>query len=340
MSTISGGISNALYKVTPSTSTALNPVAFRIYGANTEKFIDREKEVAAMAALHAHGFGPALLGFFPNGRIESFLPMRCLNPDEMAAATFVPGIAATLAKFHAFNAAEAPATPATPFGRIYEWLDVVSGLDFSDNAAKAEAFAAFDLKQMREEVVAVEKAAAMAQSPVVFAHNDLLSGNIMVALSNTPQNGNNGARNPAEGDESAVAAPSGAAQAPDCSREAEDGACAADMTFIDFEYADWAPRGFDWGNHFCEYAGFECDYTRYPGPEAAGRFVRAYLAAAGGVTPDNVVRHIAPNTTSARVLLIASFILGFNAISSYAMVSFNQQCTFPNHHALLHPLHT
>ena len=24
------------------------------------------------------------------------------------------------------------------------------------------------------------------------------------------------------------------------------------VTFIDFEYADWAPRGFDWGNHFCE----------------------------------------------------------------------------------------
>lgn len=24
------------------------------------------------------------------------------------------------------------------------------------------------------------------------------------------------------------------------------------MTFIDFEYADWAPRGHDWGNHFCE----------------------------------------------------------------------------------------
>jgi thiamine kinase-like enzyme len=24
------------------------------------------------------------------------------------------------------------------------------------------------------------------------------------------------------------------------------------MTLIDFEYSDWAPRGFDWGNHFCE----------------------------------------------------------------------------------------
>lgn len=24
------------------------------------------------------------------------------------------------------------------------------------------------------------------------------------------------------------------------------------MTFIDFEYSERAPRGFDWGNHFCE----------------------------------------------------------------------------------------
>lgn len=27
---------------------------------------------------------------------------------------------------------------------------------------------------------------------------------------------------------------------------------AGQMTFIDFEYSAWAPRGFDWGNHFCE----------------------------------------------------------------------------------------
>ena len=54
------------------------------------------------------------------------------------------------------------------------------------------------------------------QSPLVFAHNDLLSGNIMVPL--------------------------------DRAQEAE----AARMTFIDFESADWAPRGYDLANHFCE----------------------------------------------------------------------------------------
>ena len=54
----------------------------------------------------------------------------------------------------------------------------------------------------------------------------------------------------------------------------------SDMTLIDFEYADWAPRGFDWGNHFCEYAGFECDYSRYPAAPAAAAFIRHYLLAA------------------------------------------------------------
>lgn len=36
--------------------------------------------------------------------------------------------------------------------------------------------------------------------------------------------------------------------------DAAEGAAAAQpsMTFIDFEYSEYAPRGFDWGNHFCE----------------------------------------------------------------------------------------
>lgn len=51
----------------------------------------------------------------------------------------------------------------------------------------------------------------------------------------------------------------------------------ASMQFIDFEYGAHAPRGFDWGNHFNEYAGFECDYERYPDAARVSAFVRAYL---------------------------------------------------------------
>ncbi len=50
------------------------------------------------------------------------------------------------------------------------------------------------------------------------------------------------------------------------------------VQFIDVEYSGYAPRGFDWGNHFAEYAGFECAYERYPGAAHAANFVRAYLA--------------------------------------------------------------
>ena len=50
------------------------------------------------------------------------------------------------------------------------------------------------------------------------------------------------------------------------------------MQFIDFEYARWSQRGFDLGNHFNEYAGFECDYSRYPDKNHIAFFMRHYLA--------------------------------------------------------------
>jgi len=49
------------------------------------------------------------------------------------------------------------------------------------------------------------------------------------------------------------------------------------MQFIDFEYSGFAYRGYDLGNHFAEYAGFECNYSNYPDRDQGALFVRAYL---------------------------------------------------------------
>ena len=72
ISFISGGITNPLFKVAPtapvgagagnSASPLPSPVAFRIYGDNTERFIDRTKELAVMELVHKHGFGPKVVG--------------------------------------------------------------------------------------------------------------------------------------------------------------------------------------------------------------------------------------------------------------------------------------
>lgn len=71
----------------------------------------------------------------------------------------------------------------------------------------------------------------------------LAAGNIMVPLEGVPEDG-------------AAAEAAGGSQGAGCGSSREEGSTAecqrGVMTFIDFEYADLAPRGFDWGNHFCE----------------------------------------------------------------------------------------
>ncbi|PSC74962.1 putative ethanolamine kinase [Micractinium conductrix] len=236
------------------------------------QFIDRQRELQVMALVHARGFGPRVLATFSNGRIEEWLEgMRALQPEELAAPEMVPHIAGALRRFHNMPPQICMEGLGTPFGRIRQWLDTAERFTFHD-AEKQRAFKeSFDFAAFRAEVVRVEAAAARAASPHVFSHNDLLSGNVMVPVAG-----------------SATTADVAQVSIEAASLGDASGICAFEvaseprgLTFIDFEYADWAPRGFDWGNHFCEYAGFECDYSRYPGPQAAAAFIRSYLAAGG-----------------------------------------------------------
>ena len=57
------------------------------------------------------------------------------------------------------------------------------------------------------------------------------------------------------------------------------------MQFIDFEYGCYNYRGYDFANHWCEYAGFEGDYSRYPDNKQQAKFVRAYLQQQGDQSP-------------------------------------------------------
>ena len=57
------------------------------------------------------------------------------------------------------------------------------------------------------------------------------------------------------------------------------------MQFIDFEYGCYNYRGYDFANHWCEYAGFEGDYSRYPDSKQQAKFVTAYLQQQGVERP-------------------------------------------------------
>ncbi|OLL21814.1 Ethanolamine kinase 2 [Neolecta irregularis DAH-3] len=49
-----------------------------------------------------------------------------------------------------------------------------------------------------------------------------------------------------------------------------------EIHFIDYEYASPAELPFDIANHFCEYAGFECNYEMFPSETTQKSFITAY----------------------------------------------------------------
>jgi ethanolamine kinase len=167
---------------------------------------------------------------FHNGRVEEFLHCITLTPQQMCDPHFVPRIAQLLRRFHAADI-HLPRTP-TLWGVIAQWLEQAQQLEFTD-AAKAAAYAQLDFRAMAAEIQGLHQLCDAMESPVVFGHNDLLSGNLLVA------------------------------QEPGFDPAAAD--LDRPVTVIDFEYGAYTYRGFDIGNHFNEYAGFECDYTRWVG---------------------------------------------------------------------------
>ncbi|TPX66863.1 hypothetical protein SpCBS45565_g04229 [Spizellomyces sp. 'palustris'] len=49
------------------------------------------------------------------------------------------------------------------------------------------------------------------------------------------------------------------------------------VAFIDYEYGNYSYRGFDIGNHFCEHAGFDCDWSLYPTKSFQLGWLREYI---------------------------------------------------------------
>jgi len=58
------------------------------------------------------------------------------------------------------------------------------------------------------------------------------------------------------------------------------------IKFIDLEYCGLNYRGFDIGNHFCEWAGLKCEWEYYPSRKEQMNFIKAYLSGYKGVPID------------------------------------------------------
>ncbi|XP_073940886.1 choline/ethanolamine kinase isoform X2 [Castor canadensis] len=213
---VSGGLSNLLFRCSlpdhlPSVGEEPREVLLRLYGAILQGVDSLVLESVMFAILAERSLGPQLYGVFPEGRLEQYLPSRPLKTRELREPVLSAAIATKMARFHGME---------MPFTKEPHWL-----------------FGTMERKLLDS-----------TPSPVVFCHNDIQEGNIL--LLSEPENVDN-------------------------------------LMLVDFEYSSYNYRGFDIGNHFCEWVYdytheewpfYKAQPTDYPNREQQLHFIRHYLA--------------------------------------------------------------
>nr|XP_010600627.1 choline/ethanolamine kinase isoform X2 [Loxodonta africana]XP_023398079.1 choline/ethanolamine kinase isoform X2 [Loxodonta africana] len=168
---------------------------------------------------------------------------RPLKTQELREPVLSAAIATKMARFHGM---EMPFTkePHWLFRTMERYLKQIQDLP----PTGLPQMNLLEVYSLKDEMGNLRKLLASTPSPVVFCHNDIQEGNIL--LLSAPEN-------------------------------------ADSLMLVDFEYSSYNYRGFDIGNHFCEWV---YDYTHeewpfykarpadYPTREQQLHFIRHYLA--------------------------------------------------------------
>ncbi|ONM55265.1 probable ethanolamine kinase-like isoform X3 [Zea mays] len=176
--TVSGGITNLLLKVSVKGNNGNDSsVTVRLYGPNTDLVIDRKRELQAIPYLSAAGFGARLLGMFENGVVQSFIYARTLSPADMKEPKIAAEIAKELRKFHQVDIPGSKEPQL--WNDIFKFLKKAAALKFEDNEQQ-KRYVKISFTEIQDEVKELKDLLDILHAPVVYAHNDLLSGNLML----------------------------------------------------------------------------------------------------------------------------------------------------------------
>uniref|UniRef100_A0A914ZMR0 Choline/ethanolamine kinase n=1 Tax=Parascaris univalens TaxID=6257 RepID=A0A914ZMR0_PARUN len=186
-------------------------------------------ETVIVALLSQRSLGPRLLGIFPGGRLEEFIPSRILTNKEFCNPHVAYEVGRILAHVHSLD---------MPITRRPRLTDIVEGLierlrrterwtkayKMHTTLAKVDAALCperITVDLFAEELELVKRCFQKSGSPIVFSNNDLHEGNLL--LRDGVEVTDNGLRG----------------------RKDED-----PLVLIDYEYASYYYRGFDLC-HYC-----------------------------------------------------------------------------------------
>jgi ethanolamine kinase len=274
------GITNTLIKAENRAAISKeerdrDAVLLRAYGHGTAVLIDRSREAQNHELLMRHGLAPELLAKFDNGMMYRYVRGTVTTPADMRKPDISKAIARRLAQWHATVPCIPGKTKPSP-GTVsngscsngHHNVNTALDQDVIDNAAPGKPSPNL-WTVMQKWILALPRDTEEAQSRyqtlqtelsklidelsgrpglghggLVFAHTDLLSGNVIVL-------------------------PPGS--------DAKDGP--PNVNFIDYEYAVPSPAAFDIANHFAEWGGFDCDMACMPTVAQRRIFVDEYIRA-------------------------------------------------------------
>ncbi|TSK38336.1 Carnitine O-palmitoyltransferase 1, liver isoform [Bagarius yarrelli] len=260
ISIISGGLSNLLFKC--SLPDYVSPIGaepscvlLRVYGAILQGVDSLVSESVMFAILAERELGPRLYGIFPEGRLEEYISSMCLSTEHLQRPDISGEIANKMARFHRM---------VMPFNKEPKWLfetmdrymEQISCITFV-----REAHVKKFKKLMKYDLVAELVNLRLYSFLSSFQTADALlialcvTGNILL-LDDRDLNSSD------------------------------------KLMLIDFEYSSYNYRGFDFGNHFCEWVYnytydkwpfYKANLDNYPTREQQLHFFRNYLSESDAV---------------------------------------------------------
>ncbi|VDN18106.1 unnamed protein product [Gongylonema pulchrum] len=273
-----GGMSNMLFlcrlpEACPPLSSEPDKVLLRVYfNPETESHLVAESVIFTL--LSERHLGPKLYGVFSGGRLEEYIPSRPLSWKELALPEMSSKIAQRLVQIHQL---EVPIWKEPDYicDALSRWLkQLIQTPSGSQEFIIPSCYSEFAPRRITCEDIAIEfehlkRCISKSKSIVTFCHNDLQEGNILL-----PRASSGNIRMP-----------------PESELPHHNTLCTTNvprLVVIDFEYASYNYRGFDFANHFVEYSinynvdeapFYEIDERRFPSDQLQLNFFVSYLNA-------------------------------------------------------------
>ncbi|KAF9123293.1 hypothetical protein BGW39_009118 [Mortierella sp. 14UC] len=225
-------------------------VLLRVYGIGLDALFSREKELHWLQNLSTMDIGPSLLGIFKNGRFEQYIESTPLTKDDIRNPRTSRHIAHRMCELHNIVNIFPPPEGTIPQSQenIARWIPLARDAIEKICAKDPSKRAVINEFDFDKLVMEIEE-----------VHKELIAVHSPIVFAHNDAQYGNILRTLDEDEE---------------------------LVVIDFEYAGYNTRGFDIGNHFCEWAA---DYhserpslmhnDKYPTKAEQLNFLEAYMEA-------------------------------------------------------------